>query len=253
MNIIVFDTETTSINKPFCYNIGYKIVNAESRETLVRRDYVVEQVWQNLELFTTAYYESKRQVYVNRMRARKVIQEKFGYICRQMYRDIKSFEIENGYAYNSTFDIGVFEFCCEWYKVQNPLDNIKVHDIWGFVSAFISNTEDYKFFCETNELFTESGNYSASAESVYKYITRNLDFVEEHTALADSEIESEILLHCVKTYGAILGEHYKTYKNIPRLIDKVMNIVVDGEIIDTITYKTKRVYDNKIIFHTQGK
>ena len=110
MNIMVFDTETTSINKPFCYNIGYKIVNAESRETLVRRDYVVEQVWQNLELFTTAYYENKRQLYVSRMRARKVVQEKFGYICRQMYRDIKSFDIEHGYAYNSTFDIGVFEY-----------------------------------------------------------------------------------------------------------------------------------------------
>ena len=241
MNIIVFDTETTSINKPFCYNIGYVIVNAE---TLLRRDYVVEQVWQNLELFSSAYYQDKRPIYVARMRARKVMQEKFGYICRQMYRDIKSYEIENGYAYNSTFDISVFEFCCEWYKVQNPLDNIQIHDIWGFVSEFISNTEDYQFFCETNELFTESGNYSASAENVYKYITRNLDFIEEHTALADSEIECEILFECVDR-GAILTEDYKVQKVLAREIEKEL-VVKQGENETTFTYIKKYCKGNTI-------
>lgn len=245
MNIIVFDTETTSINKPFAYNIGYKVVNVESRETLVRRDFVVEQIWQNLELFSSAYYVNKREIYVNRMRARKVIQDKFGYICRQMYRDIKNHEIEHGYAYNSDFDIGVFTFCCEWYKVQNPLDNVQVHDIWGFVSAFISNTEDYQLFCETNQLFTESGNYSANAESVYKYITRNLDFVEEHTALADSEIESEILFECVDR-GAILTEDYKVQRVLARNIDKEL-IIKQGETETKFTY-TKKTCRGNIIY-----
>ena len=43
MNIVVFDTETVSLEKPFCYNIGYVIVDTESGKRLVRRDYVVEQ------------------------------------------------------------------------------------------------------------------------------------------------------------------------------------------------------------------
>jgi hypothetical protein len=244
MNIIVFDTETTSIKKPFAYNIGYKVVNVESRETLVRRDFVVEQVWQNLELFSSAYYVEKREIYVSRMRARKVIQDKFGYICRQMYRDIKTNEIEHGYAYNSGFDIGVFAFCCEWYKVQNPLDNIQVHDIWGFVSEFISNTEDYKFFCETNGLFTDSNNYSASAESVYKYITKNLDFVEEHTALADSEIESEILFECVDR-GAILTEDYKVVKVLARENEKEL-VIKQGETETKFIYTKKTCRGNTI-------
>ena len=176
--------------------------------------------------------------------ARKVVQEKFGYICRQMYRDIKTNEIEHGYAYNSGFDIGVFGFCCEWYKVQNPLDNVQVHDIWGFVSAFISNTEDYKFFCETNELFTESGNYSASAESVYKYITRNLDFVEEHTALADSEIECEILFECVDR-GANLTEDYKVQKVLARETEKEL-VIKQGETETKFTYTKKTCRGNTI-------
>lgn len=243
MNIIVFDTETAGDimrGKYFCYNIGYKIVNIETRETLLRKDYVVEQVWQNLELFSTAYYEEKRQLYVSRMKGKKAIQDKYGYICRQMYRDIKEFNVEHGYAYNCDFDIKVFKFCCEWYKVQNPLDNIQVHDIWGFVSEYISNTEDYKFFCETNALFTKGGNYSASAESVYQYITRNTDFEEEHTALADSEIETEILFECIDR-GANPTGNYKAKKIIPRVVEQQLIIKQNGvETKFTFTKQTCR-------------
>ena len=54
MKICVFDTETTSLDKPFCYNIGYVIIDSESWATLCRRSYVVEQVWHNLPLFSSA-------------------------------------------------------------------------------------------------------------------------------------------------------------------------------------------------------
>ena len=65
MNICVFDTETTSLEKPFCYNIGYLIIDIDTSTTLARRSYVVEQVWHNLPLFETAYYANKRPLYVS--------------------------------------------------------------------------------------------------------------------------------------------------------------------------------------------
>jgi hypothetical protein len=79
MNIMVFDTETTNLEKPFCYNIGYVIFDTERREIVAKRDFVVEQVWHNSMLFTTAYYADKREIYVGRMKARKCIMDKFGY------------------------------------------------------------------------------------------------------------------------------------------------------------------------------
>ena len=54
MNILIFDTETTSLEKPFCYNIGYTIFNTDAAEIELKKDYVVEQVWHNPMLFTTA-------------------------------------------------------------------------------------------------------------------------------------------------------------------------------------------------------
>ena len=89
MNILVFDTETVNLEKPFAYNIGYVVYNTDSAEILVKRDYVVEQVWHNPMLFVTAYYADKRDLYIGRMRSRKCIMDKFGYITQAMYRDIK--------------------------------------------------------------------------------------------------------------------------------------------------------------------
>ena len=222
MKIMIFDTETTSLDKPFCYNIGYQIIDTETAETLVARDYVVEQVWHNLPLFSSAYYADKRPIYVQRMRSRKVVMDKFGYICRQMSRDLKFFEVEHAYAYNSPFDVKVFDFNCDWYKCSNPLDTVQVHDIRGYVHHFIID-EQYKAYCEEHGLFTESGNYSTTAEAVYRYLSGEDDFDEEHTALADADIESMILFETISK-GADITKDEKVARSIERKIEKTLHI-----------------------------
>ena len=147
MKICVFDTETTSLEKPFCYNVGYVIIDTDSWSTLARRSYVVEQVWHNLPLFSSAYYADKRPLYVAAMRARTTIMDKFGYICQQMIRDFKNHEVEIAFAYNSAFDEKVFNFNCDWYKCNNPFDTIPVKDIRAYVHQFLIN-EEYKAFCD---------------------------------------------------------------------------------------------------------
>ena len=47
MNILVFDTETISVDKPFCYNIGYVIYDTDRHKILVKRDFVDEQICYN--------------------------------------------------------------------------------------------------------------------------------------------------------------------------------------------------------------
>lgn len=248
MKIMVFDTETTSLEKPFAYNIGYVVYDTESKQTILKRDYVAEQIWHNLPLFESAYYHEKRPLYVSRMRARTTILDKFGYICMQMLRDIKDNEITQAYAYNSGFDEKVFGFCCEWFKVSNPLDLVTVHDIRGYVHKAIAFREDYQKFCEENNLFTETENYSTTAESVQRFVTNNIEFVEEHTALADSEIELNILLYCIEN-GCDFDTDYKVYRTIPRAVERVLTVVEkDGkETAYTYTKKTER--NGKIYLH----
>lgn len=240
MIICVFDTETTSLDKPFCYNIGYVIANTESAEILVSRDYVVEQAWHNLPLFESAYYADKRPLYINRMRARQAIMDKFGYICAQMRRDFKAFAVEIAYAFNSSFDERVFSFNCDWYKCINPFDEIPVYDIRAFAMNTIGRTEEYKTFCEEHNLLTENENYQTTAESFFKYLFDS-DFTEEHTALADSICEYEILKYLYENETDI-SQPQSAPKYLERRVMQEWTIQKGKETIATISAEKMTVY-----------
>lgn len=248
MNIVVFDTETTSLEKPFCYNIGYTIIDSDTREEILRHEYVVEQVWHNMSLFTTAYYAEKRPLYVTAMRSRKAVMGKYGYICRAMCRDFKENDVRFAYAYNSPFDEKVFNFNCDWYKVTNPFDTVPIIDIRGCVHTFIVN-DDYKRFCEEKGIFTESGNYSTTAEAVYRYLVDD-NFVEAHTALADAIIEAEILFACVDK-GAEIGVEYPVQKSIWRNVQRTLEVKDKYGTMHIFDYTKKIVTKNgaKIYLH----
>lgn len=244
-NIMVFDTETAgSFNKPFGYNIGYTVWDTDSNIALTSKDFIVEQVWHNEMLFTSAYYADKRPIYVKRMRAKRTKMSKFGYICREMARDIENFNISSAYAYNSPFDDNVFRYNCDWYKCINPFDNVPIFDIRGYVHEFLID-DNYKAFCEKHSCFTENGNYSTTAETVYRYITGDTEFNEEHTALADSVIECEILLETLNR-GAKLETEYKVKPSIKRVVEKELKIFIDRQETASFKYISKTARDNNI-------
>ena len=139
-----------------------------------------------------------------------------------MRREFKQYNVSCAYAFNSSFDEKVFEFNCDWFKCINPFDEIPVYDIRGLVHNFMI-TEEYTQFCEDNQRFTDSGHYSTTAETVFQFIHKDTDFEESHTALADSEIEAEILLHCIKL-GASLNTAYTTKRSIYRPQKKTLHL-----------------------------
>lgn len=222
MKFVVFDTETTSLDKPFCYNIGYVIAD-ENGEIYAQKDFVVEQIWHNLPLFSTAYYAEKRPIYVDRMRKHLVIMNKFGYICQEMKRDFRKFEVEKAFAYNSSFDEKVFDFNCDWFKCINPFEEIEISDIRGFVCNFLID-ENYRNFCEKNERFTDTGNYSTTAETIFQFICNNNEFEEEHTALSDSKIELQILYYCSQK-GAKISQNYPVLRSVKREVEKTLTLI----------------------------
>lgn len=247
MNILVFDTETIDVEHPFCYNVGYVVVNTKTKEKLLKRDYVVEQVWENKMLFSTAYYADKKQKYISALRGRKAIIKHWGHIMQRMTKDIETFNIEYAYAFNSPFDVRVFDFNCNWFKTNNALDYVKTIDIRGLINNVVFS-DNYKSFCEENELFTEGGNYQANAESLTKFLKNSSEFKEDHTALSDSIIESDIVLYVMKYVD--ITQDGKVYRTVPREVERKMTIEIDNFTTE-VKYVKKTVRKDKISFKSK--
>jgi len=247
---LILDTETTSLDKPFCYDCSWVIMRKDDGELIDFQANVVEQVWHNLPMFESVYYKDKRQKYIQMMRKHDAVMDKWGYIMRRMKQDIIKYGIEEVYAYNSDFDDKVISYNCDWFKCNNPLENIAVYDIWGYASEFITGTADYQSFCETYERFTDTGNYKGSAEVVHQFLLNNPDFIEEHMGLFDSEIEASILFECVNR-GAEWGKNYRVNKVLTRPILHPFTIKIDGTEIYNGEYVKKYVRSDVYNFKTK--
>ena len=112
----------------------------------------------------------------------------------------------SGFDFNKTF-------------VAECIDGLEFIDTWLAFYDTIGQYAKYNKFCAENGFVTAKGNIQMSAEVCYRFISGNVDFVEEHTALADCEIEMEILraiwgTHRKFTRNAHKGDSVYRYKNV---------------------------------------
>ena len=118
-----------------------------------------------------------------------------------VYNLCKFYGVKYVMAYNSGFD-----FVKTIYR--NLLDEFEFIDLYLMALQTITHKKSYAKFCNKYEKFSASGKTcSTSAETVFGYITNNPNFIEEHTALKDAEIEMQIFIECLKM-------HKKYTKNV---------------------------------------
>ena len=90
--------------------------------------------------------------------------------------------------------------------------DIKDKEFIDILFAFydtIGQYEKYKKFCVENGYYTAKGNCQLTAEICYRFVSNDTSFIEEHTALADSEIEVEILRACWATHRKFTRNAHK--------------------------------------------
>ena len=97
-------------------------------------------------------------------------------------------------AYNARFDIKVLNDYAKVLMGESFFDeDTQVWDLWNMALNTICDSNNYVRWCIDAGYITEKGNISCSAEAVYSYLSTDVDFVEDHTALSDCEIEAQIL------------------------------------------------------------
>lgn len=155
----------------------------------------------NLLLDTAFYGKTKKEYYKNLLRDPATV------IC---YTEDEASEIFSAWltennvgcacAHNSGFDFNKT-------FVADCIEGLEFIDTWQAFFETIGKYRKYNKFCCENGFVTKSGNIQMTAEICYRFISGDLSFIEEHTALADCEIEAEIL-------RAVWNTHRKFTRNV---------------------------------------
>ena len=212
---IVLDTETCPLDKEFegvdpynmfAYDIGWAVV--DKRGTVYRtRSYVNADIFLGeMNLMKSAYYADKLPKYWEDIKNGSRILTSFYNIRKTLLEDIAEFEVTEIFAHNMRFDYGTLNNTQRWetksqYRYFFP-KGIEICDTLKMANDVISKMPTYRRFCEENGFMTshKTPRPQMKAETLYRFITKDVDFVESHTGLEDVLIEKEILAYCYKQH-----------------------------------------------------
>ena len=210
---IVLDTETCPVDKDFddvtpqnmwVYDCGWAVVDKRGK-VYKTRSFVNADIFLNeKELMKSAYYAKKIPMYQEQIKSGERILTSFYNIRKALLEDIKEFEITEVFAHNMRFDYGTLNNTQRWlskskYRYFFPF-GIEICDTLRMARDVIAKMPTYKRFCEENNYITKNGQLRLTAEIIYRFITKDNDFVESHTGLEDVMIEKEILAYCYKQH-----------------------------------------------------
>ncbi len=216
---IVLDTETAPLDKTlnaviptnmFVYDIGWAIVDKRGK-VYRTRSYIVADIFLNEKsLMENAYYADKIPYYwKDYYEGRRKITS-FYNIRKVLLEDMEEFNIKEVYAHNMRFDYGSLQNTQRWltkskYRYFFP-KGIVICDTLKMARSVVANTPSYRSWCKKNNYMTKSNQPRLTAEILYRYISGNDDFIENHTGLEDVMIEKEILAYCYRKHKKMKKE-----------------------------------------------
>ena len=205
---LVIDTETTnSIDDPIAYDIGFAVIDKEGK-VYEAHSYVVADIFLDKELMENAYFADKIPQYWEDIKSGKRKLRKFKTIKAILADVCLQYDIKIIMAHNARFDYRSLNLTQRFltsskYRYFFPYGT----EIWDTLKMArqVFKNEEYDTFCYENNFLTKRGCKKYTAEILYKFLTNDLDFEEEHTGLEDVMIEKEIFKYCVANSPEIDG------------------------------------------------
>lgn len=199
-NYIILDTEGFATDKgakdfgkvSLAYDIAWLVVTPEG---VIPRHYLVREVFQDTRM-STAYYADKLPQYYEALGKGDLELMNFKNIYNLFRADCKEHKVKSVWAYNARYDRDSLNFTLR--TLSNGFASffipygVKWRDIWDYASV-ITGTKKFVRWCEQNSLISEKGNPSTTADTVGKYLRKDMTYAEEHTALSDCYDELQIL------------------------------------------------------------
>ena len=213
--ILVLDTETANTmrnekgqldtSSTLMYDCGWSVMAIPHGEIFEERSFVNSDIFvDEKELMKSAYYAKKIPQYEADLATGKRKMATTYEIRQRMLADIANYGIKEVVAHNARFDYNSLNTIQRWetksaFRYWFPY-GITIWDSARMAKSVILKMPTYRKFCVKHDLLTKTGRLPFNAETLYKFITKDPNFVESHTGLEDVQIEREIVLYCYKQH-----------------------------------------------------
>jgi hypothetical protein len=262
------EKQTIAIAKPLVYDIGW-VITDRLGNIIKKANYLIQETFFVPNIFNTAYYKNKRPIYMELLKNGEIQKGDWNNVIDILIQDLEQCDLVT--AYNACFDFKkaipfteryinalysidynkwesnqrrrCIEILNGYDESENPeylepyfelrYKKYPIADLWGVACDRLINIDKYRNYCLENKLLTNSVVYfKSSAETSFQYLMNDYDFIENHTALSDAEIEAQILTKALKK-----GKIEPQIKAFPfRELGTTYNYVLDKKpkYIDTV-------------------
>lgn len=210
---IVIDTETCPLDKElqnvdpynmWAYDIGWAVVDKRGNVYRTRSFMNANIFLDEKELMKSAYYANKIPMYWEEIKSGKRVLTSWEKIRKTFLNDVAEYEVKEIYAHNMRFDYGNLNNTMRWlskskYRYFFPY-GLEICDTLKMARQVLGQMPSYKRFCEENGFLTKNNQPRYTAEIIFRFITKDLEFEESHTGLEDVLIEKEILAYLFRQH-----------------------------------------------------
>lgn len=211
---LTIDTETCNdMDNPLVYDIGGCIHDKKGKvyETF---SFVIYETFVGMaDVMTSAYYAEKIGNYETDLTngTRKMVQ--YFTAKRHIENLCKKYKVKAIIAHNARFDYKATTTTQRYltkskYRFFLPY-GIELWDTMKMANDTICKEWGYKTWCKSNGYITKNGQVRKTAEILYRYITGDNNFIENHTGLEDVLIEKEIFVACINKHKKMTKKAFK--------------------------------------------
>lgn len=206
---IVLDTETTNdIDCPLAYDIGFAVID-KIGTVYEKHSFVVADIFLDKELMQSAFFADKIPMYWEQIKSGERTLASFYNIRKCLVNVMSKYNIDIVIAHNARFDY-ISTATTQRYLTKSKYRyffpyGTKIWDTLKMSREIFKDDEKYCAFCTENNYKTANNSNRYTAEILYRYLTNDNSFIENHTGLEDVLIEKEIFVHCVQKNPEIDG------------------------------------------------
>jgi len=218
MKKLMFDVETCEtprldngqldVKNGQVYDFGGMVIDDDGtdyeRVSLVNKDVFFGMK----ESMKTAYYADKIPQYMQGIWAKEKEVVTTWQMWQRIDQILKAYDIKAIIGHNVWFDIRTLNATMRYQTKSRKRFffpyGIEVIDTMQLARQTFAKDDEYIQYCMQNGYMTsfKKPTPRVTAEILYKYISGNSDFCEEHTGLADVDIERRIYAECLRRMGA---------------------------------------------------